>query len=423
MSAPALADRVEIDLDVYNPYDIESVENPYPVFGKLIADYPVAFHREINAWMVSRHDLIAEILRDTRFSTNFADWNNAPKPKPRSEWTLYDQQQSMSMGTVPPAAHMRLRRLTAPAFSRRVMDQIEDRIRDSVAGIFDEIDDPREFDAATDIAAKVPIRAIARMVGVPAESETLFEHGLGWNLVRASNPLYSAQQRAQYAEGALPGLQYLLDTVAERRRSPGDHDDFLGTLLATEVDGEQLTDWEIVSVITALVTAGADTAVDLHTLTLRALLTHPEQWALLRARPDLMESVILEVLRWGGHGKFGAIPRFPREDVEIGGQLLEKGSHVMLMFSAAGLDPAKWSDPLLFDVTRNHAGNIIFGAGPHLCIGLNLVKVQGKLMIEEFERRFGDSARIAGQIEYDPSHFNARRISRLPISTARGGRS
>jgi cytochrome P450 len=85
------------------------------------------------------------------------------------------------------------------------------------------------------------------------------------------------------------------------------------------------------------------------------------------------------------------------------------------MFAPAWLDPAKWPDPRRFDITRNHAGNIIFGAGPHLCIGLNLVKAQGKLVIEEFERRFGATAELVGEIEYDPGHFNARRITRLMV--------
>jgi cytochrome P450 len=97
--------------------------------------------------------------------------------------------------------------------------------------------------------------------------------------------------------------------------------------------------------------------------------------------------------------------------------LLEKGSFVMPMLGPSWVDPAKWPDPHRFDITRNHSGNIVFGAGPHLCIGLNLVKAQGKLMIEEFERRFGDSAELVGEIEYDPMHFNARRITKLMVKT------
>jgi cytochrome P450 len=296
------------------------------------------------------------------------------------------------------------------------MDQIEASIREAVVEIFDEIEDPRQFNVAAEISVKVPIRAIARMVGVPPEARELFEHGLGWNLVRVTNPMYAAD-RDTYVNGTLPGLQYLLDTISARRQAGDPGEDFIGTLVATEIDGEHLSDLEILSVISALVTAGADTAVDLHTLAIQALLKHPDQRALLRQRPELMEGAILEILRCSARGKFGAIPRYPLQDTELGGQVLEKGSFVMPFFSAAALDPAKWPEPYRFDITRNHSGNIIFGAGPHMCIGLNLVKAQGKITIEEFERRFGDTAELAGGVEYDPMHFNTRRITTLMVRT------
>jgi cytochrome P450 len=81
------------------------------------------------------------------------------------------------------------------------------------------------------------------------------------------------------------------------------------------------------------------------------------------------------------------------------------------------VDPEKWAEPLRFDITRNHAGNLVLGAGPHRCIGLNLVEVQGRLMLDEFRRRYGDTARLDGEVGYDPQHWNARRISRMPVVT------
>jgi cytochrome P450 len=406
----------KVDFTVYNPFDAEFARNPWPVFERMLIDYPVAYHTGLKAWLVAPHELAWEVTRSPRFSTNFADWNDAPPSKPESEWSLYDRVGANNLGVVSRADHLRLRKLTAPAFSRHVMDQIEDRIRDVISGVFDEISDPREFNAAEQIAVKVPMRAIAAMVGVPPEASELFEHGLGWNSVRASNPVYAAD-RDKYVQGTLPGLQYVLDLVGARRASGDFGDDFIGTLLSAADGDDRLTDLEIVALISALVTAGADTAVDLHTLALYALLTHPDQRALLRSRPDLHESATLEILRWGAPGKLGAIPRYPLEDIEIGGQVLGKGSFVMPLMQTAWNDPAQWDEPRRFDITRDHSGNIIFGAGPHLCIGLNLVKAQGRLMIEEFERRFGDTAELIGEPEYDPKHFNARRITRLTVRT------
>jgi cytochrome P450 len=410
-------DRVEIDFSIYNPFSQEFADNPWPTLDLMLREYPVAYHRDINAWMVSPHALALEVLRSPRFSTRFTDWKDAPPQKPESEWNLFDKAQSLSLATVDPATHQRLRRLAAPAFSRRVMDQIEANVRDKIVEVFDEIPDQSEFDVAQDLAAKIPIRAIAQMVGVPPDAETLFEHGLGWNSVRATNPMYSVEERERFVADAIPGLQYLLDMIAQRRAAADPGDDFLGTLVTTEIDGESLTDWEIVAIVMALVVAGADTAVDLTTLAIRAFLRHPEQWRLLRERPELMENAIIEVLRWSAHGKFGGLPRFALEDIELGGQTIGKGEFVMPLFAPAWIDPAKWSEANTFDITRNQAGNIVFGAGPHLCIGLNLVKVQGKVMLEEFDRRFGDSAELVDDVVYDPMHFNARRITRMLVRT------
>jgi cytochrome P450 len=412
-----IADRVEIDFSIYNPVDPDFVRDPYPVFTRLLEEYPVAFHTGINGWLISPHDLAAEALRDQRLSTNLTDWANAPEQKPEAEWTLFDRLLAGSLSAVDRAEHLRLRRLTAPAFSRRVMDKIEVSIADAIVGIFDEIADPHEFNVASEIAVKVTVRAIARMVGVPPAASELFEHGLAWNMVRACSPMYPLDERERFAAAAVPGLQYILDTVAARRASGDPGDDFIGTLITSEDGGERLTDMQILNLIGTLLIAGADTAVDVHTVGIYALLTHPEQRALLRANPALSEGMILETLRWSGIGKFGGLPRFPLDDVTYGGQVLEKGSLVMPMFGPAWSDPAKWPDPRKYDITRDHKGNIIFGAGPHMCLGMSLVRVQARLMVEEFERRFGDTAELVGEIEYDPWHFNARRMTTLMVRT------
>jgi cytochrome P450 len=414
--AAADTDRVEIDFSVFNPFDPEYVRNPFPVIERMINEFPIAFHTDMKVWFVSRHDLAGQVMRDQRLSTRYEDWNDAPPPVPEDQWTLFDRCMANSMLNCGPEEHQRLRRLTAPAFSRRVMDQIEEKIRDNIVGIFDEIPDPTLFNFATDVAAKVPLRAIARMVGVPPDSEELFEHGLGWNMVRATNPMYAAERDA-LVQKTLPGLQQLLDTIVERRGSDDPGDDFIGTMVGTVIDGERLSDLEILAVIVALIVAGADTPVDLHTTAIKTLLEHPDQRQLLRDRPELMPSAVLEILRWAAFGKLGAIPRFPTVDIELGGQVVKQGSLVFALHAPSWLDPAKWDEPRRLDITRNHAGHILFGAGPHLCIGMHLVHVQAKLVIQEFERRFGDSARIVGDVEYDPMHFNSRRITKMMIGT------
>lgn len=416
MTTTAPRQRVEIDFSVYDPFDPEWVANPWPTIERLRTEFPVAFHTGLNAWLVATHDLALEVLRDPRFSTSGSDWKDAPPPKPREQWNLRDRVQQKSLDRVDPQEHQRLRKLTIPAFSRRVMDQIERRIKDNVRQVFDEIPDPRTFNVASCIAAKVPVRTIARMVGVPEDKDEMFEKVLVYNTTRANNPMYAAD-REKHIQGLLPALQYLHEFIQERRAAAEPGDDFIGTLISTRIDGEQLDDMEILSLINALVVAGTDTAIDLHSYAIYGLLTHPGQWDLMRQRPELAEPAITEILRWASNGKFGALPRYPLDDIEMGGQVLEKGSFVIPLLGAAWDDPAKWPEPRKLDITRSHSGNIVFGAGPHMCIGLNLVKVQGKLMLQEWDRRFGDTARVVHGPEYEHTHFNSRRISKLIVRT------
>ena len=406
--------RAEIDFSVFNPYDPEWVRDPFPVINRLLNESPVAYHRDLRVWLVTSHELIMEVLRSERFSTRIEDWNEW-NPGPSRPDLLYDRVPRLS--NLDPVTHQKVRRLTAPAFSRRVMDMIERRIRTSIAAAFDAIPDPRRFDAASTLAETIPIRAISSLVGVPTDAGEAILQNLAWHTVRAGNPMY-ASDRESHLENTQEGLEYLLGLIQERRSRPDPGDDFIGTLVGTAIDGESLDDFEILSVINALLVAGADTAVDLHTFAIYGLLLYPEQWELLRHNPELSESATIEILRWAAQNKIGAIPRFPRRDTELGGQVLEKGSYVMTLLSGALSDPSKWDDPRRLDITRDHGGHTVFGAGPHMCIGLNLVKAQNRVMLDEWNRRFGDTARLVSEPTYDATHFNARRIVTLMVETA-----
>ncbi len=408
--------RPEIDFSVYNPFSQDFIHDPWPTWDRLLADYPIAYHREMGVWGVFSHDLCFEALKSPQMTLSFRGSKFAPPPKAESEKNDFDRMNDHSLFTVDATSHMRLRKLTVPAFAKQVMDQIEEKIRDLIVDVFDEIGTPQEFDAATQVAGKIPIRAISRMSGVPRDAEDLFEHGLAYNLVYTGNPLISAEQREAAVQATLPGFALLKELIAERRGRANPGDDFLGTLVGTvDEKGDRLSDWDIISLISALVVAGSDTVTDLHTYGIMGLLTHRDQWALVRQRPDLMESATLEILRHGGMGKTG-VYRFPLQDIELGGQTIGKGETVMVSLQPAWNDPQKWPEPRRFDITRPQEGNLIFGAGPHFCIGLNLVKVQGKLMVTELSRRFPD-AELVGDFEYDYMHHNARRLTKMLVKT------
>jgi len=409
------ATRIEIDNSIFDPTRPEFVRNPMPSWQMLLRDYPLAYHRDLHMWLVNTHALCADILKNPKFTPNWLEWEFMPPPVPGAEKTDYDRMVERSLHTIDPASHLRLRKLTLPAFSRKVMAQIDARIRDLVVGAFDEIGEPAEFDVFSQLAEKLPARSIARMVGVPLDAEDLFDKGLARNMTLATRANLTDAEREQAKRDTTPGFELLKSLIAERRAKADPGDDFLGTLIKTEDNGDRLDDWDIISLISALITAGADTAIDLHTYAISELLRHPEQYRLLLERPELMESGIHEILRHGAPGKFPLF-RYALEDMEFGGQRVRKGEAFIVNLSAAWNDPRKTPEPERFDVTRPLEGNIIFGAGPHFCIGTYLVRVQGALTITEFARRF-PNASLSGEIDYDYSHHNARRINKLIVKT------
>ncbi|WP_020649934.1 cytochrome P450 [Solimonas variicoloris] len=417
MSVSAEAGRIEIDGKLFNPYSKDFIRSPWATWEKLALEYPVAWHKDLQMWVVSSHDALLDMLKDNRFSTSYKHWEHAPPAKPFEQQNHFERAIDAGLFVVDPKEHLRLRKLTMPAFSKPVMGKIDAKIRDLVVTCFDEIGTPEQFDAYAMIATKLPVRSIARMVGVPTNMEDFF-HDFAVSVVKSTRINLPQKEREQSMQESLAGFQYFLDLIRERRALPHPGDDFIGSLISASDNGDRLTDYQIVAVIQAVIVAGSDTATDLHTYAIKGLLGNPQQYALLRERPELMENAIIELLRVGAFGKTPQF-RFVSEDLDWRGQHFRKGQSVLLNLTAGWVDPQKWENPRQLDITRRLDGNIVFGAGAHFCIGTYLVRVQGGLMIQELMKRFPDAELLDGDghLEYDYNHHNARRINRLIVKT------
>lgn len=416
-AAPAVPGRVEIDASHFNPYSKDFIRSPWATWERLVREFPVAWHKDLNMWVVSSHDACLDMLKDNRFSTNYRDWEFAPPQKPEDQKNEFEKSIDHGLFAAGTQRHLQLRKLTMPAFARPVMQKIDTKIRDLITECFDEIGTPDQFDAFPLIAEKLPVRSIARMVGVPTNMESFF-HEFGVNVVKSTRINLPAKEREKAMQATLPGFRYFLDVIRQRREAPHPGDDFIGSLVSARDGDAALDDYSILSVIQAVIVAGSDTATDLHTYALQGLLRNPDQFAKLKKNPDLMENAIIEVLRYGAFGKTPQF-RFVTGDLEWRGQKFRKGQSILLNLTAAWVDPAKWENPLTLDIERKMDGNIVFGAGAHFCIGTYLVRVQGGLMIQEFAKRFPNAELLGGdgQVEYDYNHHNARRINRLIIRT------
>ena len=396
----------------FNPASKEFIDNPVPTLEKLSSEYPISRFDAWQSWLVTGHENIIKCLLDTRLSTDFNLWEFAPDKKPVAEMDAFEKLMNNNLFFLDRKNHLRLRKLALPAFSPRIMEQMKERFKVLVQERFDEIGTPASFNFAAEIAEIIPTQAIASLVGIPREKFPIFD-SLAYGVVRGINPMLTPEERKDAIKGVPKGLELLNELIDERRANPGD--DFLSTLILAEDEGSKLSNLEMCALVGAVLGAGSDTAVDLHSYLIKNLLQNPDEFDALKRDETLVQGAISETLRYESSGKTG-LARYASEDLEINGYHVKQGQMVQLITSTAGMDPKIYKNPRLFDIRRDHDKSISFGQGPHYCIGVTLVRSQTEVMLKELFKRFPDLS-LGNEIVYDYSHHNARRMDVMMVNT------
>ena len=199
------------------------------------------------------------------------------------------------------------------------------------------------------------------------------------------------------------GFRALQKRVIEERRAEP-RDDLISTLCAAEVDGHQLDDESILNETLLLLIGGDETTRHVISGGMLAFIDSPEQWAALRDDHDLLPGAVEEMLRWVSPVK--NMSRVLTADVELAGQRLPAGDHVILFYPSANRDETVFEDPDRFDIRRDPNPHIAFGFGPHFCLGASLARLELKVMFRELSARLPDLAlRDATPLPYRPSNF------------------
>jgi cytochrome P450 len=320
---------------------------------------------------------------------------------------------------VDPPEHTRLRKLVQPSFTASAIEKLRPRIQqiaddlldaaESVAAERGERAPDRQMELISQFSYPLPITVICEMLGIPPEDR---EQTRRWSedLLSAQSPDRMEEIRRNISEF----IAYLRDLFARKRETPAD--DLISQLLQVEVDGDRLTEDEILAMVFILFVAGHITTVNLIANGVFALLTNPEQAAKLRSDPGLVPNAVEEVLRYYGPAET-TTPRFARENIELGGQAIAKGDPLLVVLAAADRDPARFADPQAFDITRDDANrHIAFGKGIHACLGAPLARLEGQIALETLFRRYPD-LRLAvpeSEITWAPSFL--RSLTGLPLS-------
>jgi cytochrome P450 len=306
------------------------------------------------------------------------------------------------------ADHTRLRKLVSRAFTVRRVAALRPRVEEITAQLLDRLARlPEPVDLVEEFAYPLPVTVICELVGVP-EAERPAWHR--WSTVlmtmnRESTPTVAREM-----------IDHVRDLIARRRAEPAD--DLLTALVQVqEEDGDRLSSDELITMVLTLVIAGHETTAHLISNGTLALLTHPDQLALLRRDPDLWPGAVHELMRYCGPVQIARI-RYAAEDVELAGVPVRQGEMVQAVLVSANRDPREYTDPDRLDVARRPAGrgegHVGFGHGFHYCLGAALARQEGEVALRSLVERYPLLGLAAEEHEWVPVP-GMRRLVRLPV--------
>ena len=362
----------------------EGRADPYPRYRQLRDVAPV--HRsDLGAvWFLTRWADCNAVLRDPRLGKgDLNDDRRAlfnPGLPPRQQTVMGN-----SMLFVNPPDHTRLRGLVSRGFTPRRMQDLEAHVGHMADVIVDRMAVEGDVDVMDALAFRLPVQVIGELVGVPPSDRDQFR-----TLVRASaaalEPGVTAEQ-VEEAEHAMAIMDDYFRSLIERRRADLEHD-LVSALIAARDGEDRLSEDEMVATLILLFAAGFETTTNLIGNGLLCLLRNPDQFARLRAEPDLVGSAVEEMLRFESPVQVDARTAF--EPVEIDGHRIDTGETVVTFLGAANRDPAEFDDPERFDVTRDPNHPLSFAAGIHYCLGANLARLEGRVVFDRLVRRTAD---------------------------------
>ena len=351
-------------------------------------------------WSVCAHADIAAASRDTE---TFSSFEGGIFPHPDQVNPL-DVNRQLLLFKDPPD-HTKYRKILQTAFVPRSVAAIEVRVREIVADVLDAVVESGACDFVTDIAVPIPLRVLIDLMGLPEADLAKLED---WTARTEAATMSAEPAAALPVLGEMAG--YLGEQIAAQKEAGGES--LVTTLADAEVDGESLTDAEILVFFALLVFAGNDTTRNTMAGGMLALLEHPDQLELLRAEPQRIESAVEEILRWTSVVNYFC--RTATTDTELAGQAIAEGDKVMLWYPAGSRDPKANADPERFDVTRAEPSHMAFGGGGrHFCLGAGLARLELRVAFEEILGRL-DDIKLAGEPQRLASNW-ANGLTSLPI--------
>ena len=396
-------------LSLYQLLDPEVLANPYPLYERLRSEAPVHWDPYLHAWVVTRYADVVTVLH--HFSAN-----RTPTPEQFAAIGLAElgplaQVMVKQMLFMDAPDHTRLRSLASTAFTPARVESLRSHIKEILDNLLEPLLDTGRMDVIADLAAPLPAIVTAEMMGVSSSdanqlkdwsadfAEVLgnFQH----NPDRASRTLKCVEEMTSYFRDAIGQMS------AEPREG------LIHALLTAEIDGDRLTEEEVIANCIVTMVGGQETTTNLIGNGLLTLLRHPEEFERLRNDLTLVPSAVEELLRYESPSQHTA--RICRQDTELGGKLIRKGQAVIAVMGAANRDPERFPHPDRLDLGRKDNRHLAFGWASHFCFGAPLARMEGQLTFQAIVRRMSNLALEPGPLVWR-DNLGLRGLTSLPVT-------
>jgi cytochrome P450 len=362
-----------------NPFSYEFHEDPYPIYRHLRDHAPLYRNERMGFWALSRfRDVLAAHL----------DWQTYSS----SEGIILERLNPTYLEMTPmmifmdPPRHDRLRKLVSRAFSPRRVAGLEAYIRETAIRLLEPLAARGGGDFIKEFSTPLPMEVIFTLLGVPDQDRVQLREWTDQALDRDPD---TPEVPARAIEASMKQMRYWYQLLPDLRRHP--NDGLICALFDAEIEADdggttRLTDGEIVGFCSLIGAAGNETTTKLLGEAASLFARHPEAWARVCAEPARLPDAIEEVLRYSSPAQYAA--RTLMRDVEWYGQTVPTGDRILLLIGAANRDEREFPDPDRFDIDRGIPAQLGFGQGVHFCLGASLARMETRVALEEFARRF-----------------------------------
>jgi len=364
-----------IDPVVFNPYDYDFHEDPYPTYARLRNESPIYHNPDIGFWALSRHGDVLRAFRDnTRLSSANGVSLDPAAYGPHAHLV-------MSFLAMDDPRHARLRQLVSRGFTPRRVAELDGRIRELARQYLEPALDAGEFDWIAEVAGKLPMDVISELMGVPQPDRAELRR-LADLVVHREDGVLDVPPAS--VEASLDLMTYYKDMIAQRRRSRTD--DLTSALLDAEIDGDQLSDQEILGFLFLMVVAGNETTTKLLGNAAYWGARNTEEVRQVLDDPARVTDWVEETLRFDTSSQI--VARTSAVDLEYYGQTVPAGEKVLLLIGSANRDEAVFEDGDTYRIGRESTTKLAsFGGGVHFCLGAHLARLEARIALTEFAER------------------------------------